>query len=124
MDLMFSQYVSLVSVSPFPIDGFQGQSYRCMPSARAMNGRKAQSLSIAGSWPSSIPNQLSISGPLTISAEHLQLLWLKVYLAWWNPTTQTMGREFEGPAIGRHKDVGDGLGLFHVSHEGSWAVNL
>ena len=34
-----------------------------------------------------------------------------------------MGRVFEGPAIGRHKDVGDELGLFHVSHEAR-AVNL
>lgn len=38
--------------------------YAWAPSDKAMKGRKDQSLSMAGSMPSSTPNQLSISGPL------------------------------------------------------------
>lgn len=38
--------------------------YAWAPSDKAMKGRKDQSLSMAGSVPSSTPNQLSISGPL------------------------------------------------------------
>lgn len=38
--------------------------YAWAPSDKAMNGRKDQSFSTAGSDPSSTPNQLSISGPL------------------------------------------------------------
>lgn len=40
--------------------------YAWAPSDKAMKGRKDQSLSIAGSMPSSTPNQLSISGPLRL----------------------------------------------------------
>lgn len=40
--------------------------YVWAPSDRAMNGRNDQSLSVAGSTPSSTPNQLSISGPLGV----------------------------------------------------------
>ena len=38
--------------------------YAWAPSDRAINGRNDQSLSAAGSSPSSVPNHLSISGPL------------------------------------------------------------
>ena len=55
MDLAGSQY--------WP-DHDADQSYAWEPSDKAMNGRKDQSLSTAGSLPPSTPNQLSISGPL------------------------------------------------------------
>lgn len=38
--------------------------YAWAPSDKAMNGRNDQSLSAAGSAPSSVPNHRSISGPL------------------------------------------------------------
>ena len=67
------------------------ESYAWAPSERAMKGRKDQSLSAAGSVPSSTPNQLSISGPLTIVSSLLSCHLEGKYLAWWKPTTQTMG---------------------------------
>ena len=42
----------------------KGKLYACAPSESAINGRKDQSLSAAGSLSSPAPNQLSISGPL------------------------------------------------------------
>src|SRR5690242_14029779 len=64
-----------------------------------MKGRSGQSLSIAGSAPSSTPNQVSTSGPLYCGlsahpspAGSPPFALLEVaYLAWWKPTTVTKG---------------------------------
>ena len=45
-------------------------TYVCAPSERAMKGRKAQSLSAAGSVPSGTPSQVSISGPLVAESAY------------------------------------------------------
>ena len=46
------------------VEARERKLYAWAPSDKAMKGRKDQSLSMAGSMPSSTPNQLSISGPL------------------------------------------------------------
>ena len=56
-------------------------SYAWAPSERAMKGRYDQSLAVAGSSPSSTPNQLSISGPLTSSESHSRMYTKGLYLA-------------------------------------------
>jgi hypothetical protein len=47
-------------------EGLKGKlcTYACAPSLRAIKGSKDQSLSMAGSLPSSTPSHLSTSGPL------------------------------------------------------------
>jgi hypothetical protein len=75
----------------------QRETHACAPSLNAIKGSRGQSLSAAGSTPSSTPNQDSTSGPLCCSSaqcqaySHKQAVLERAYLAWWKPTTVTRG---------------------------------
>lgn len=68
-----------------------GISYECAPSDRARKGRRDQSLSFAGSVPSSTPIHVSTSGPLSLHQQHVFISNSWSHRAWWNATTHTMG---------------------------------
>lgn len=79
-------------------------SYACAPSDRAIKGRNDHSFSAAGSVPSPTPNQLSISGPLAKVSVWCDSKTARTCLAWWNPTTQTMGAKRVTGAIVQHRE--------------------
>lgn len=105
-----------------------GGSYRCAPSDRAMNGRRDQSFSVAGSFPSSAM-QCSISGPLQGYVSVSQVpLWIHLRLgfkdtspgsfeclmahrAWWKSITKTIGSCLCWTAMAPNLATGDSVQL-------------
>ena len=69
-----------------------------------MKGRNDHSFSAAGSVPFPTPNQLSISGPLAKVSVWCDSNTARACLAWWNPTTQTMGAKLVMGAIVQHRE--------------------